>query len=69
GVVVVESLFAWPGIGHAMVHAVFARDVPMIQGTALILALLFVVLNWTVDLVVKLLDPRQRSASALNAAN
>ncbi|NJR44285.1 ABC transporter permease, partial [bacterium] len=56
GVVVVESLFAWPGIGHAMVHAVFARDVPMIQGTALILALLFVALNWTVDLIVKLLE-------------
>ena len=67
GVVVVESLFAWPGIGHAMVHAVFSRDVPMIQGTALTLALLFVVLNAAVDLAVKLLDPRQRTASALHA--
>jgi peptide/nickel transport system permease protein len=58
GVVVVESLFAWPGIGHALVHAVFARDVPMIQGTALSLGLMFVVLNAIVDALQRLLDPR-----------
>jgi peptide/nickel transport system permease protein len=67
GVVVVESLFAWPGIGHAMVHAVVARDVPMIQGTALVTALLFVVLNTVVDTAAKLLDPRQRHANAVGA--
>ncbi|MBS7807218.1 ABC transporter permease [Variovorax sp. PCZ-1] len=67
GVVVVESLFAWPGIGHAMVHAVIARDVPMIQGTALVTALLFVLLNTVVDTAAKLLDPRQRHAQALGA--
>jgi peptide/nickel transport system permease protein len=58
GVVVVESLFAWPGIGHAVV----SRDVPMIQGTALVMAMMFVVLNAVVDLIVKLLDPRLRDA-------
>jgi peptide/nickel transport system permease protein len=62
GMVVVESLFAWPGVGHALVHAVIARDVPMIQGTALVMALLFVTLNWLVDLSVKLMDPRLRNA-------
>jgi peptide/nickel transport system permease protein len=60
GVVIVETLFAWPGIGHALVHAVFARDVPMLQGTALVLGLLFVVLNGVVDVLCWLLDPRQR---------
>jgi peptide/nickel transport system permease protein len=60
GVVVVESLFAWPGIGHALLHAVIARDVPMIQGTALVMALIFVLFNALVDLLVKLLDPRLR---------
>jgi len=60
GVVVVESLFAWPGIGHALVHAVLARDVPMVQGTALVLALGFVALNALVDLAAALLDPRRR---------
>ncbi|MGL5812046.1 MAG: ABC transporter permease [Aeromonas sp.] len=58
GVVVVESLFAWPGIGHALVHAVFWRDVPMVQGTVLVLAALFVLLNTLTDLLCLLIDPR-----------
>ncbi|MBY5924150.1 MULTISPECIES: ABC transporter permease [unclassified Halomonas] len=62
GVVVIESLFAWPGIGHALVHAVVARDVPMIQGTALVLGLGFVLLNTLVDIATLLLDPRRRLA-------
>ncbi|WP_207461855.1 ABC transporter permease [Azospirillum sp. SYSU D00513] len=62
GVVVVESLFAWPGIGHALVHAIFARDVPMIQGTALVMALGFVLLNALVDLACFGIDPRRRKA-------
>lgn len=60
GVVVVETLFAWPGIGHALVHAVFHRDVPVIQGAALLMALLFVGLNTAVDLACLALDPRRR---------
>lgn len=61
GVVVVETLFAWPGIGHALVHAVFSRDVPMLQGSALTMALLFVLLNGIVDLACLAIDPRRRS--------
>ena len=61
GVIVVETLFAWPGIGHALVHAIFARDVPMIQGTALLLGLMFVALNALVDLACAVLDPRERT--------
>ena len=61
GVVIVEALFAWPGIGHALVHAIFARDVPMVQGTALTLGLLYVALNLMVDLLCRGLDPRVRS--------
>ncbi|RIY37492.1 ABC transporter permease [Psittacicella gerlachiana] len=60
GIVVVESLFAWPGIGHAIVHAVMARDVPMIQGTALLMGIMFVILNLLVDLLNNYLDPRGR---------
>ena len=60
GVVVVESLFAWPGLGHALVHAVFWRDVPMIQASALALALLVVALNTVVDLAGLAIDPRPR---------
>jgi peptide/nickel transport system permease protein len=58
GVVVVETLFAWPGIGHALVHAIFARDVPVIQASAMTLGLLFVLLNMLVDAGCHLLDPR-----------
>lgn len=60
GVVVVESLFAWQGLGHALVHAVFWRDVPVLQATALVLALLIVAINTLVDLTVLWLDPRPR---------
>lgn len=58
GVVIVESVFAWPGIGHALVHAIIARDIPMIQGSALVMGALFVVLNGVVDVLNRLIDPR-----------
>lgn len=58
GVVVVELIFAFPGIGHALVHAIVARDVPMVQGTALAMGGLFVLLNSIVDLMCLRLDPR-----------
>jgi len=62
GMVVVETLFAWPGIGHALVHAIISRDVPMVQGTALSLALFFVLLSGTIDLLLHALDPRLTDA-------
>ncbi|WP_435771354.1 ABC transporter permease [Nocardioides sp. SYSU DS0651] len=65
GVVVVESLFAWQGLGHALVHAVFWRDVPVLQATALVLALLVVAVNTLVDLAVLWLDPRPRRHGAV----
>lgn len=58
GVIIVESIFGWPGIGHALVHAIFSRDVPMVQGTALVLGLGFVIVNSAIDLAVRRLDPR-----------
>ncbi|GAA0307338.1 ABC transporter permease [Rhodovulum strictum] len=58
GVVVIESIVGWPGIGHALVHAVFARDVPMVQGTALMLGLGFVLVNALIDLLAARIDPR-----------
>ena len=61
GVVVVETLFAWPGIGHALIHAVLARDVAVVQGTVLVLALGFVALNAATDLALYALDPRRRT--------
>jgi peptide/nickel transport system permease protein len=63
GVVVIEALFGWPGIGHALVHAVLARDVPMVQGTALAMGLLFVLLNALNDMACLALDPRRRNVA------
>lgn len=62
GVIMVESLFAWPGIGHGLSHAVFSRDIPMLQGTALTCGALFVIINTLVDSLCYLLDPRSRRA-------
>ena len=61
GVVVVETMFAWPGVGHALVHATFARDVPMIQGTALTMGILFVLFNALLDFLHSVMDPRLAS--------
>jgi peptide/nickel transport system permease protein len=62
GVVIVETVFAWPGIGHALVHAIFGRDIAMVQGTALTLGLIYVALNLVVDLTCRAIDPRDRAA-------
>lgn len=67
GVVVVESLFAWDGLGHSLVHAVFWRDIPVLQASALVLALLIVLVNTLVDLAVLGLDPRPRGRAAVSA--
>ena len=62
GVVIVETVFAWPGIGHALVHAIFGRDIAMVQGTALTLGLIYVLLNLIIDLTCRWIDPRSRNA-------
>ncbi|MEL6266081.1 MAG: ABC transporter permease [Pseudomonadota bacterium] len=61
GVVIVESVFAWPGIGHALVHAIFGRDIVMVQATALTLGLMYVMLSLTIDLMCRAIDPRGRT--------
>jgi peptide/nickel transport system permease protein len=63
GVVVTETVFAWPGIGKLVVDAIFARDYPVVQGAILVTATLFVLLNLLTDLICLALDPRQRSGA------
>lgn len=58
GTVIVESVFAWPGIGLRVVDAILVRDYPVIQGCVLVLGLLAAMLNLLVDTVLALLDPR-----------
>ncbi|MBY8875624.1 ABC transporter permease [Micromonospora sp. PLK6-60] len=60
GVIVVEVLFAWPGIGRLTYDAVQARDYPVLQGAVLLVAALFLVMNLLVDILYARLDPRIR---------
>lgn len=60
GVFITESVFSWPGIGKLTIDAIFARDYPVVQGTILVTATLFVLINLGTDLLYGVLDPRQR---------
>lgn len=62
GTVLVESIFAIPGVGRLLVDAVLWRDYPMIQGTMLFVASVFVVVNTATDLLYGVVDPRIRVA-------
>jgi len=57
GVIIVENIFAWPGIGHLLLESILARDIPVIQGTALAIGLIYVSINAAVDLVLLWLNP------------
>jgi peptide/nickel transport system permease protein len=56
--VIVEKLFSWPGIGSLLVDSIFLRDVPVTQGCILVIIVVFLVVNLTVDLLYSLIDPR-----------
>lgn len=58
GSILIETVFSWPGTGFLLNSAIFQRDLPLLQGTILVLAMFFVVLNLLVDIVQSLLDPR-----------
>ena len=60
GVVIIETIFAWPGVGKFLVDGIYARDYPVIQGFVLIIALFFVLSNLAVDILYTYLDPRIR---------
>jgi peptide/nickel transport system permease protein len=60
GVVVVEIVFSWPGLGQLALQAVQARDYPVLQGAILLFAVVFLVINLVVDLLYTAIDPRIR---------
>ncbi len=62
GSILIETVFSWPGTGFLLNAAIFQRDLPLLQGTILVLALFFVLLNLIVDVIQTAIDPRiQRS--------
>jgi peptide/nickel transport system permease protein len=60
GAVIVETIFAIPGIGRTVVDAIFSRDFPIVQGAVLMMAFIVLVVNLAVDLLYALIDPRIR---------
>ncbi|MCA3564429.1 MAG: ABC transporter permease [Methylocystis sp.] len=62
GSILIETVFSWPGTGFLLGQAIFQRDLPLLQGTILVLALFFVTLNMIVDIVQAMLDPRVQRA-------
>ena len=62
GIIVVEEVFAWPGLGRLMIYALQNRDLPVIQGVTLALATVYALSNLVSDIVIAALDPRVRYA-------
>lgn len=58
GSVITETIFAWPGIGRLSVNAIYGRDYPVVQATVLVVASIYVVINFLVDLSYAFLNPR-----------
>ena len=58
GSILIETIFTWPGTGFLMNKAILTRDIPLLQGSMLILALCFVAINLAVDLLQSTIDPR-----------
>lgn len=63
GAVLVESVFAWPGLGRYLVAAVETRDIAVVQGLAVVFALIYIVVNLILDLLYVIIDPRLRVSS------
>ena len=62
GLVIVETVFAYPGLGQGLVQAVTARDIPTVQGVAILLAAIYIFINIIADLLVVLLVPKLRTS-------
>lgn len=60
GAVITETIFSWPGIGRLLIQAVYANDYPVIQGITLLCSTLFVIINFIVDILYVIIDPRIR---------
>ena len=58
GTVIIETVFAWPGVGRLTVEAINTRDFPVVQAAVFVLASTFVLINMIVDIIYTFLDPR-----------
>jgi peptide/nickel transport system permease protein len=60
GAVLTETVFAWPGVGRLLVDAIVARDLPLVQGSVLVVSVLFILVNLAVDLSYAAINPKVR---------
>ena len=60
GAVLTETVFAWPGVGRLLVDAIVARDLPLVQGSVLVVSMLFILVNLAVDLSYAAINPKVR---------
>jgi peptide/nickel transport system permease protein len=60
GAVVTEMIFSWPGLGRMIIQAIYNRDFPLVQGAMLFIATGFILINITVDVIYRFLDPRMK---------
>jgi peptide/nickel transport system permease protein len=60
GAVIIENVFAWPGVGRLVVNAIGVRDYPVVQAAVVLLALILLLVNLAVDLLYTVVDPRVR---------
>jgi ABC-type dipeptide/oligopeptide/nickel transport system permease component len=62
GAVVTETVFAWPGIGRLAIQSIYNRDYPVVQCTVFVAAVLFILINFFIDILYGVLDPRVRTS-------
>lgn len=60
GSVIIEQVFSWPGIGSLLVNSISARDLPVVQGCIILIVVIFLLVNFLVDILYTYLDPRIR---------
>jgi peptide/nickel transport system permease protein len=60
GSVIIEEVFAWPGIGSLLVNSITARDLPVVQGCIILIVTMFLLVNFLVDILYTYVDPRIR---------
>ncbi len=68
GAVITETIFAWPGIGQLTVQAIQARDFPVVQAIVLLVAVIYIGINFVTDMLYAVIDPRVRLTSKQEAA-
>ena len=65
GIVIIEQIFSIPGIGRLMTVAVYTRDIPLVQGLIVYTSFIIVLINFIVDIIYVLLDPRIKMGDSI----